>query len=286
MDNLESQLEGINLEDAVQAELAKSTPEGTADDKVPNEGNLASAQEELARAQGWKPLAEFDGDKAEWVPPEVFIMKGRLFKTIHGQKQEIKGLRKAVDDMASLLKQAKQQAIKTTREELRQAKAQALSDQDHNKVVQIDEQMLDLKQKETELKEETAVAEAAGNQYAEYYKEWVGDNKWYLQNKDMRADADMYGQSYLNSNPSADPDEVFKYVEKKIRKEYAEEFVQKSEETGRNKVSAVVNSRTTTTPDPSTKKLSIKSLSAEEREVALNFARLGIMSVEDYIKNK
>lgn len=286
MDNLEHQLAGINLEDAVQAELAKSTPEGTADDKAPNEGNLASAQEELARAQGWKPLAEFDGDKAEWVPPEVFIMKGRLFKTIHGQKQEIKGLRKAVDDMASLLKQAKEQAIKTTRDELRQAKAQALSDQDHNKVVQIDEQMLELKQKETELKEETAVAEAAGNQYAEYYKEWVGGNNWYLANRDMRADADMYGQSYLNSNPSADPDEVFRYVEKKIKKEYADEFMQKSEETGRSKVGAVVNSRTTTTPDPSTKKLSIKSLSSEEREVALNFARLGIMSVEDYIKNK
>lgn len=286
MDNLEHQLAGINLEDAVQAELAKSTPEGTADDKAPNEGNLTSAQEELARAQGWKPLAEFDGDEAEWVPPEVFIMKGRLFKTIHGQKQEIKGLRKAVDDMASLLKQAKEQAIKTTRDELRQAKAQALSDQDHNKVVQIDEQMLELKQKETELKEETAVAEAAGNQYAEYYKEWVSGNNWYLANRDMRADADMYGQSYLNSNPSADPDEVFRYVEKKIKKEYADEFVQKSEETGRSKVGAVVNSRTTTTPDSSTKKLSIKSLSAEEREVALNFARLGIMSVEDYIKNK
>ena len=179
----EAQALEINLEEAVQAELAKSTPSGTPEGEAPSDKNLVSAQEELARAQGWKPLEEFEGDTGEWVPPEVFIMKGRLFKTIHGQKQEIKGLRKAVDDMASLLKQAKEQAIKTTRDELRQAKAQALSDQDHNKVVQIDEQMLDLKQKETELKEETAVAEAASNQYTEYYKEWVVDNKWYLDNK-------------------------------------------------------------------------------------------------------
>lgn len=279
----EDQVASLNLEEAVQAELNKSTPEGTPEDKLPNETNLISAQEELARAQGWKPLEEFEGDKSEWVPPEVFIIKGKLFKTIHGQKQEIRGLRKAVDDMASLLQKAKEQAIKTTKDELRSAKAQALSDNDHVKVVQLDEQMAELKEKEVELREASAATEAVDNQYTEYYKTWVVDNKWYLDNKDMRSDADLYGQSYLNSNPGADPEDVFSYVAKKIKREY---MIDAPAANNKTRVSAVVGARTSSSPDVQNKKLGIKSLSAEEREVALNFARLGIMSVDDYIKNK
>lgn len=288
-----NELEQSVVDAGVQDELGITSGSTDAEqNKLPEEADLAKAQEDLARAQGWKPREEFEGNKEEWVPPEVFILKGKFFKTIHGQKQEIKSLRKAVDDMASLLKQAKEQAIKTTRDELRQAKAQALSDQDHNKVVQIDEQMAELKQKENELKNDTSENAAADNPYTEYYKGWVEDNGWYLANKDMRADADMYGQSYLKSNPGADPEDVFKYVERKIKKEYPNSF---SSEAGaddtaaapRTRASSVVSSKSTTAPAESVnKKPSIKSLTPEEREVALNFARLGVMSIEDYIKNK
>src|SRR4051812_35214193 len=49
----------------------------------------AEKVEEKARAKGWKPLEEFKGDEADWVPAREFIGRERLFDKIHDLKNQL-----------------------------------------------------------------------------------------------------------------------------------------------------------------------------------------------------
>lgn len=258
--------------------------------------------EELARVQGWQPLESFEGDPAEWVSAEAFVERGRLYKILHKKNQEVQrthgeveSLRKAVLDMKELLGKAQEHALRQEREDIKASKIQALRDGDIEKVVELDDSLkrVDTKEQELKLKVEaekkqleTAEVDSsteAGDRAVEFnsrFKQWVTDNAWYTSDGEMRADADLFGQRYFASNPEASPDEVFKYVDKKIRANYPEKFKIVTS----NNPDVLPRRTTTAAGRVKSDKVDVRILTAEQREVAENFERMNVMSVEDYAK--
>ena len=75
-------------------------------DKPPDEkkdSNLST--EEQARAMGWRPKEEFEGEPDDWVKAEVFLSRTELFKRIHKLNQTNRWLRKQVDNLKQQLQE-------------------------------------------------------------------------------------------------------------------------------------------------------------------------------------
>lgn len=255
--------------------------------------------EDVARAQGWRPAEEFTGDPADWVSAETFVERGRLLKVIHKKNQEsvkyqdeMEKMKKAVFDMKDMLNKAQEHALKQARDEVRAEKIAALKAGEMERAVSLDEELdkLDKKEEEYRIKAEkekqefeTPVTNTDNKQdpFSDYYKTWVVGNDWYLRDKAMKARADMYGRNYVESNPDAEPEDVFKFVDEWMHKDYPDKF--KQQDTTRSPDVISRNVTTGSRQQPSNK-VDIRKLTAEQREVAENFAQLGVMSVEEFAK--
>lgn len=251
--------------------------------------------EDVARSQGWVPADEFSGDPSEWVSAETFVERGRLFKVIHKKNQEnaryqaeLDTMKKAVFDMKDMLNKAQEHALVRAREEVKAEKVAALRAGEMEKVVSLDEELQKLDSKEKEYKEKLEKEKEAfkpvdnkEDEFANYYKTWVPDNGWYLDNKDMRADADMYGRNYVASNPDATPEDTFKYVNDKIRRDYPEKFQPHDTRRGGD---VIPRKTTTVNRERDSNKVDIKKLTPEQLEVATRFQELGVMTIEEAAK--
>jgi hypothetical protein len=58
--------------------------------------------DEAARAQGWVPQDEWDGDPTQWRDAQVFLERGEYFKTMGTQRKQIDKLNAMVEKMASI----------------------------------------------------------------------------------------------------------------------------------------------------------------------------------------
>jgi len=97
--------------------------------------------------------------------------------------------------------------------ELTEQKKSALASDDYDGVVAIDERIAEAR---------TAPIEPQQNN--EVFEMWQETNEWYHENKEMREYADIVGEGYFKNNPDKKVSDVYKYVEKAVRKQYPEEF--------------------------------------------------------------
>ena len=66
------------------------------DDVLDESQNQPSEAESEARAQGWVPQEDFEGDKSKWVDAAEFVRRGELFRKIDTQNKELKETKKTL----------------------------------------------------------------------------------------------------------------------------------------------------------------------------------------------
>ena len=84
------ELEQINqeVEDAIEEELPLPEVEEV-EEEEPLEAVEPSDEETVARAAGWRPKEEFDGDPNQWVDAGEFNRRAPLFEKINNQNKEL-----------------------------------------------------------------------------------------------------------------------------------------------------------------------------------------------------
>lgn len=244
----------------VETTVPESTPQG-------------NTYEDQAREQGWRPKEEWEGDPDKWRPAKEFVERGELFGKIDTMGKELKETRKALKMLQEHHTKVKETEYKRAVDELKALQKRHLEAGDSDGYLETTELLTDLK---AEQKAREVVQQSTPAQPDPRFISWVGDNKWYNSDAEMRKYADAIGLGYAAANPGIDPTDVLSYVEKEVKSRFKDKFINPN----RSKPSAVEGSGKQ--GSASEKKESF-TMTDEERKVMNTFVRTGAMTKEQFI---
>lgn len=176
--------------------------------------------EQRALDQGWRPKEEWSGEEEDFIDAKEFLRRGELFSKIDSQKRELNELKQAIKALQTHHEKVKETEYKRAIADLKAAKKDALELGDAAAVVQIDDQIDDLR--EAQLKEEKQQVKAPAT--PPEFNEFKSRNKWYDNDRDLTEYADFVGTRYAASNPGTPLEDVFKHVEDQVKRQFPEKF--------------------------------------------------------------
>src|ERR1700682_2505370 len=117
--------------------------EETKQEKTPEEQAAKAAdkdRKDRARAEGWRPKEEWQGDPEQWRSAKEFLDRGELLGKIKSQSQEIREVKKLAESLSQYNKNVFIASYEKALADLTEAKAKALDEGGKGKkVVKLDE---------------------------------------------------------------------------------------------------------------------------------------------------
>jgi hypothetical protein len=266
-DNIDNSTESVTIPNDENSEVVETT------EKVPVQSE-PSESEVTALEKGWRPKEEYEGDPKKWVDADEFLRRGELFEKIDLMGRELRDTKKTLRMLQTHHDTVRETEFQRAIQELKLEKKQAYEEGDHEKVVELDDKLLDIR---IEQKNETAAAHQQSNQPDPRFVSWVNKNQWYAKDEELRAFSDEVGVSHAKSYPDKSPEEVLQYVETRVRKAFPDKF----------------NNLRRTAPGAvlaggkagSAGKKEEYALSEDEHKIMMNFVRQGVMTKEKYIED-
>lgn len=232
--------------------------------------NQESEIEAKARTMGWRPKEEYSGDTSNWVDAEEFVGRAPLYEGLSKQGKKIKQMERQLNAMMEHNKQIHERNKQAQIEELESQKREALDEQDHNKVIEVDRKI-----RETEQEPAPDVNQGINPAFVD----WVEDNEWYTDNPDLAAIADRRGELLYQQNPNRPVEEIYKEVGEYIRGTYIKE-----ESTAPPPDGGSRQTRKASAKDTSPAALEAK-LTEEQRKMMNEYVNdLELMTKEEYIE--
>ena len=236
-----------------------------------------------ATDSGWRPKEEWEGDQDEWIDARTFNMRGELMDRIKSQTSQLRGqdrkIQKLEGTMGKLAEHNKKMdevAFKKALNELKGLKRDALDMANHDEVVEIDDQINDLKelQKEAAQQPQEAPEENVNPDVAA----WIDQNEWYKSDTTLRGAADALTMEIVKAYPElrGNPSEVLEKVSLRLKEEFPQKFGKQT------------RTRTQTVAEPgqadisnrskgSSKKYSSRHLNETQMDIGKTFVQDGIM---------
>ena len=239
-------------------------------DEVVDNSVQVDPYEQQAKEQGWKPKEEYQGDPSKWRPAKEFLDRGELFSKIDTLGRELKETKKALQMLQEHHSKVREVEYNKAVAELKNLQKKHLEEGNSDGYLETTELLTDLK---AEQKAREVVKEVTPPQQDPRFISWLGENKWYQKEVEMREFADSIGMGYAQTHPNQDPEEVLQYVTVQVKKRFPDKFVNPN----RNKPGAVGTS------DTNIESRGSFQLTEDERRVMNTFVRTGIMSKEEYI---
>ena len=236
-----------------------------------------SPTEEQAMTQGWKPKDQFvadGGSESDWRPAKEFVDRGELFNKIEEIKRENRSLKKAMSEFREHHEKVAKIEYQRALETLQRQKKEALIDGDADKVVEIDNQILETRDAQKAAAITQAYEEEQTPPINPVFLAWQERNGWYRNDSEMRAFADQVGIAYKQANPGADPPTVLREVEKRVKKAYSEKFINPRKEEAPQVEGG---------SSPRKSRGETIELSEEEQRAMRRFVKAGAMTEEQYI---
>lgn len=286
--------ESKKSEEQDQEEL-ESTQSDSGDQEDSDEDEDPEVQQ--ARAGGWVPEDEWEGDPNDWVHAREFNRRGELMERISKQGKALSRLEKEKDELKNALKQMGEhqkkiqkleyeKALKTLKEE----KAEALEQNDYETYEELNEKYDEVKKdaQAFEEAEDELADEEDGNKEGQQLSEedtkliqdWSKNNTWYSQDRTMTIVAGTLGDEYLEQNPG-DIQGMLKHVDREIRKEFPHKFKRKTPNQG---AAPETSGRGKSKSKGRGKKYGVNDLSDEQRSIAKTFVAQGVYKdAQEYV---
>lgn len=246
--------------------------------------------ETKALSMGWRPKEEWNGNDVDFIDATEFVRRKPLFDKIESQKvfydRKIKEVEGTLNSLAQHHQKVKETEYQRAIKDLKEQKRAAMKEGDTIVALELEDKMDDLTSTHQEeikaLKEEQQTNKVVNNGPSPEFVVWSKENKWYMSDEEMHDFADGTAASFVQRSKIKGEliteQDVFKYVDKQVRKAFPEKFSNPN----RDRPSAVSSSNVSNNKD--TKLTASVKLSAEQEEVARNFAKNGVMTREEYIK--
>lgn len=252
--------------------------------------------ENEARAQGWVGLEEFRGKEEDWVDAETFVRRGKeimpilrknnekLLKELAEAKKVAEEAREAAKEFREYQKELTERKVKelnTQIEQLKQAKREAISAGDGDRVIAIDDAIDDIKEEQRATKEEAKakVEEVKEQSFDPSLNEWLGTNSWFGQDQRMTAIANGVGEAIRRENPNLIGKPFLEQLDKELADIFPEKFGKKKTPNPMDGGGGGSAGR------PLRGKKSYDNLPADAKAACDKFVKQGLMTREDYVKD-
>lgn len=268
-------------------EELKDTQETTSEDTKVE----LSADEQRAMEHGWRPKEEWDGDPDDWVSAREFNRRGELFARIAKYGNENKEMRESLKKLFNQHRQLYDAGYKKALSDLKQQKIQAAEEGDTRKLLEIDDQIDDLRTQHQEAiqKFDQEVAAPTGpavnEEYQLAYEQFVNVNTWYGKNAELTQVADNIAKNMVASAQRAGKPVDYKQMLATVAKEVRENNPQYFNK--ERKTSEVDSGGGTPPRGPrgnGSSRYTLSQLPSEDQEIARTIIKSTGMKEEDYVK--
>ena len=253
-----------------------------------------------AESQGWVPKERFRGNEADWVDADTFVKRGReilpilrknnenLIKDLQSTKEQLKEFREAAEEFKKFQKEAyerKAQDYEKRIQEIKESRAQAISDGDGQKVNALDDA---LDQAKDELKEaKQAVKDAdkapietpASTEIDPGLQQWLDRNTWFGQDKRMTGIVNGIGESLRLEFPLLKGQAFLEKLDEVL----AEEFPGKFGGEKKSPASRVESGSGRASRGSSSNAQTYDNLPAEAKAACDRFVKQKLMTREQYV---
>jgi hypothetical protein len=220
-----------------------------------------------AKAAGWKPLEEFEGDPDQWVDAKEFVGRAPLYEKNHKLKKELNDLKSTLHEVKTHISKVSQAAYNKAVADLTAQRDAAIEEGDKAQVKEIDKALKDAESIKTPIENVHPAI-----------KEWEAENAtWFYADPEINNFGMAMANSYLVQHPNDFPGAVAA-MDKALRKAYPDKYEPKQDK--RKDPPAVEGGKR----GEGKKTFTRSDLNDEQRRVMNTFVRQGIMTEDDYIK--
>jgi hypothetical protein len=241
-----------------------------------NEVVEPSPVEVAARESGWVTKDEWIAqgkDPDDWRTAREFQERGELFEEIHKLKESNKKTSNAFKVLVEHHKKVYDNAVKEAIDRLKAEKREALENNEVSRVLEIDEQIEQVRERKLEVPD-VEVDEEVGP--TPTFNRWHKQNPWYKLTGDDEASryADVIGAQYKKANPEVSERDLLEHVESKIARRFPEIFENPNGKRG-HEVNPKGENKSSGTDN--------FKLTEEEERVCKMFVDQGVMTRKEYI---
>ena len=248
-----------------------------------------TAAEETAHKSGWRPKEDWNGDPDEWVEAKEFNFRGELMGRISEQssilsnfKNQIAERDQTIGDLVKHHKSVSEREYKKALKTLKDAKIEAIDDGDGSAVVELDNEIDELKSRKAEVDKVSEPTNAAiTDTTPKEVVDWLQkpQNKWYVNDPFLKSVADGIAKDIMQQTPNVTPDNLLRKMDAKMREELPHKF-EGSPSVNENEPDDRTN---TSANGKGGKRYGMKDLDETQQECAKRFIKTGVMTLKEYI---
>ena len=207
-----------------------------------------------AESQGWVPKEKFRGNESDWVDADTFVKRGReilpilrknnenLIKDLQATKDQLKEFREAAEEFKKFQRESyerKAQEYEGQIREIKESRAQAISDGDGQKVNALDDALDQAKENFKEAKQ--SVKDVVSAKDPEPTPEaidpnlqaWLDRNTWFGQDKRLTAVVNGVGESLRLELPLLKGQAFLDKLDEVLAEEFPNKFGKKQSPSSR-----------------------------------------------------
>jgi len=253
-----------------------------------------------AESQGWVPKEKFRGNESDWVDADTFVKRGReilpilrknnenLIKDLNATKEQLKEFREAAEEFKKFQREAyerKAQDYEKRIQEIKESRAQAISDGDGQKVNALDDALDAAKDELKEAKQAAKDAEKApietpaSTEIDPGLQQWLDRNTWFGQDKRMTGIVNGIGESLRLEFPLLKGQAFLDKLDEVL----AEEFPGKFGAEKKSPASRVESGSGRASRGSSSNAQTYDNLPAEAKAACDRFVKQKLMTREQYV---
>jgi len=207
-----------------------------------------------AESQGWVPKERFRGNESDWVDADTFVKRGReilpilrknnenLIKDLQATKDQLKEFREAAEEFKKFQRESyerKAQEYESQIQEIKESRAQAISDGDGQKVNALDDALDQAKENFKEAKQ--SVKDVVSAKDPEPTPEaidpglqaWLDRNTWFGQDKRLTGMVNGIGESLRLEFPLLKGQAFLDKLDEVLAEEFPNKFGKKQSPSSR-----------------------------------------------------
>ena len=255
-----------------------------------------------AESQGWVPKERFRGIESDWVDAETFVKRGReilpilrknnenLVRDLQATKEQLKEFREAAEEFKKFQREAyerKAQDYEARIKEIKESRAQAISDGDGQKVNALDDALDQAKDELKEAKQAAKDAERAPTNIEPQesssqaidpgLQAWLDRNTWFGQDKRMTAIVNGIGESIRLESPLLKGQQFLDKLDEVLAEEFPNKFGKKQSPASRVESGSGRQSRGSSSAQ------SYDNLPPEAKAACDRFVKQKLMTREQYV---
>lgn len=235
-----------------------------------------SQVEQRAMEQGWVPQDQWAGEPDDWRPAKEFVDRGELLKSISALKRDNLNMKQAMHDFGRHHAATREIEYKRAMNDLKLQKREALVEGDADKVIAIDDTIDELKEAKT--RADNAPQQQTAAEPHPAFLAWEQRNNWYKSERAMKNVADEIARELVQTG-ERDPVKILQEVDRQIRKEFPNKFVNPN----REKAGSVEGSTNKGGRADPTDRI-VDSMSDDERRIMKRIISTGVITKEKYLE--